>query len=268
MLTNESKNFLAKLRTDLVVSGKKEEDINSILDELETHLIEAENEGKTLKDVIGDQPHPIIKEIKSQVKTAKKEVLINISLSFALIINFLVFFSALRGSFELSLLNISIMAVIGILTFFVYTLCMYKASHLLIIKKSKYFVVYSISLLIMMIITVTSLFFLANTISTPIYQASSVQNVFIIIATLVVFVFINLYFKSKTLFVILFLISIAPVLVLYAPKLREPIDAHPILILIPLGIGCLALFSFIIWCAVDKRFEGTFLRKLIDKLSQ
>lgn len=55
-LSNQSKGFLDNLRLYLFSSGKKSSEIQEIVEELEVHLYEAEQEGKPIEKIIGKSP--------------------------------------------------------------------------------------------------------------------------------------------------------------------------------------------------------------------
>lgn len=62
MLSMKSEQFLVELRMYLLQRGKKDEDINGIVEELEVHLIEAENKGKSVDTIIGKKPKTTYEE--------------------------------------------------------------------------------------------------------------------------------------------------------------------------------------------------------------
>ncbi|MCR6098267.1 hypothetical protein HXA31_17325 [Salipaludibacillus agaradhaerens] len=267
MLSTEGKEFLIKLREKLASVGKNNVDINNRIDEMERRLIEAEAHGKSVDDVIGDPQNQLIKDLKSEMTGAIKGIFKVIAMLFILMITFFDYFTAIRGSFQLHLYHIGTIAGTGIILYIIYSIFLYNINSLFIKNKAKYISISLISVLSMIAITTITLIYL-NVNQTTISPATPMQNTLILIACIVIFILSCLFFKSTLLLGIILLTSIAPVIATYYPNLRAPLEIHPALIWIPLVIGCIALFSFIIWCAVDDRFKGTFFRKMIDKLSQ
>ncbi|UTR16785.1 hypothetical protein MM221_09855 [Salipaludibacillus sp. LMS25] len=267
MLSTEAKEFLTKLREKLVSVGKNNGDINNIMDEMERNLIEAEANGKSVNDVIGDPQNRLIKDIKSDLSVAIKDIFKVIAMLCILMITFFVYLTAIRGAFQLHLYHIGTIAGMGIILYIIYSIFFYNVNSLFIKNKAKYMSISLLSVLSMIAVTIITLIYL-NVNQTTISPATPMQNTLILMACIVIFILSCLFFKSTLLLGIILLTSMAPVLATYYPNLRTPLETPPALIWIPLVIGCIALFSFIIWCAVDDRFKGTFFRKVIDKLSQ
>lgn len=69
MLSKESEQFLSNLRAYLLTSGKKESEILEIVDELESHLQEAEENGKSVQDIVGQSPAAYMESIRDEMKT-------------------------------------------------------------------------------------------------------------------------------------------------------------------------------------------------------
>lgn len=68
-LSEESQLFIGNLRAYLNVSGKKEEEIEEIVTEIEDHLMQAEAEGKDIQDIIGKSPKAYMESIESEMET-------------------------------------------------------------------------------------------------------------------------------------------------------------------------------------------------------
>lgn len=68
-LTKESEEFIANLRMYLLTSGKNDEEINAIADELRSHLEDAESRGKKTRSVTGDSPEAYMESIRSEMAT-------------------------------------------------------------------------------------------------------------------------------------------------------------------------------------------------------
>src|SRR5690625_6067575 len=66
-LSNKSKEFLDNLRIYLFSSGKKSDEIDDIVEELEIHLHEAERNGKPIEKVIGKTPEAYMEMISDEM---------------------------------------------------------------------------------------------------------------------------------------------------------------------------------------------------------
>ena len=62
-LSTQSRDFLDNLRTYLFASGKNEHEISEIVEELEIHLNEAESNGKSIEDIVGNSPQEYMKSL-------------------------------------------------------------------------------------------------------------------------------------------------------------------------------------------------------------
>lgn len=67
-LSQESNRFIEDLRVYLYSSGKKESEIHEIIEELEVHLFEAEANGKSIKQVVGNSPKLYMQSISKEMK--------------------------------------------------------------------------------------------------------------------------------------------------------------------------------------------------------
>lgn len=68
-LSKESQTFLDNMRLYLFSSSKKEEEVIELMEELEDHLIEAEQNGKSVEHIIGKSPKAYMREIEVEVET-------------------------------------------------------------------------------------------------------------------------------------------------------------------------------------------------------
>lgn len=66
-LTAESQDFLDNLRLYLFSSGKKDEEVKEIVEELEDHLIEAEKRGKSVSHIIGHSPKAYMEQLSNEM---------------------------------------------------------------------------------------------------------------------------------------------------------------------------------------------------------
>ncbi|TFE00489.1 HAAS domain-containing protein [Jeotgalibacillus salarius] len=71
-LSKESRRFIDDLRLYLFSSGKNDQEIKEIAEELEAHLEEAERNGKPIEQVVGESPREYMEMISSEMKFDKK----------------------------------------------------------------------------------------------------------------------------------------------------------------------------------------------------
>src|SRR5690625_6216502 len=66
-LSTQSEDFLDNLRLYLFSSGKKPNDIQEIVEELEVHLYEAEQKGKPIEKIIGKSPKEYMEMVSDEM---------------------------------------------------------------------------------------------------------------------------------------------------------------------------------------------------------
>ncbi|QDP39857.1 HAAS domain-containing protein [Radiobacillus deserti] len=67
-VSKNSQTFLENLRVYLVASGKNENEIEETIDELHDHLLEAEQNGKNVEQIIGMSPKEYMESIAHEMK--------------------------------------------------------------------------------------------------------------------------------------------------------------------------------------------------------
>ncbi|WP_459499662.1 DUF1129 domain-containing protein [Bacillus sp. C1] len=72
-VSKEGEKFLIDMKVYLLMKGRKEEDIESFLEDAELHLIEGEKDGKTVQDIFGHSPEAYAEELAKEMEGAKKE---------------------------------------------------------------------------------------------------------------------------------------------------------------------------------------------------
>lgn len=69
VLSAKSQDFLDNLRMYLFSSGKKSEEIEEVIEELQDHLHEAEQAGKSIDHIIGQSPKQYMKHLSQEMST-------------------------------------------------------------------------------------------------------------------------------------------------------------------------------------------------------
>ncbi|SDK24889.1 hypothetical protein SAMN05216187_10678 [Jeotgalicoccus aerolatus] len=70
MLSEEAEKFLTEFRIEMMAHGKDDEAIDDMEAELEVHLIQAEKDGKSVKDITVGSVKEYIKNISGEMPAA------------------------------------------------------------------------------------------------------------------------------------------------------------------------------------------------------
>ncbi|MGG0455830.1 DUF1129 domain-containing protein [Bacillus mycoides] len=70
-VSKEGGKFLIDTKVYLITKGIKEEDVDTFLEDAELHLIEGEQEGKTVSDIFGDSPKAYAEELAKEMEKDK-----------------------------------------------------------------------------------------------------------------------------------------------------------------------------------------------------
>ena len=73
-ISKESRDFLDRLNIYLISSGKNENEVREITGELEDHLHEAENNGKSVQDITGLTPKAYMAQIAKEMPVDRKVI--------------------------------------------------------------------------------------------------------------------------------------------------------------------------------------------------
>ncbi|TRZ38210.1 DUF1048 domain-containing protein [Niallia circulans] len=102
-LSAKSQEFIDNLQLYLMTSGKKEAEINEIVEELTDHLVEAEKNGKNITEITGDSPKAYMESLANEMKTDYKEWLKFIPLVFLSVIAYQIISDALFNELSYTL---------------------------------------------------------------------------------------------------------------------------------------------------------------------
>ncbi|EOQ27750.1 MULTISPECIES: DUF1129 domain-containing protein [Bacillus] len=70
-ISKEGEKFLIDTKVYLITKGMKEEDVDAFIEDAELHLIEGEQEGKTVSDIFGDSPKEYAEELAKEMEKDK-----------------------------------------------------------------------------------------------------------------------------------------------------------------------------------------------------
>jgi cbb3-type cytochrome oxidase subunit 3 len=105
-LSDKSKKFIEDLNLYLFSSGKNNEEIREITEELEVHLYEAELNGKSIDQIVGVSPKEYMKSISSEMQTDYRTWAKYIPLIIIGSMSYSVFGDLLQGTLKYSILKI------------------------------------------------------------------------------------------------------------------------------------------------------------------
>lgn len=200
IFSEESKTFIENLRVYLFSSGKKTEEIDEIIMELESHLSEAEKNGKSIEKIIGKSPKEYMEMISDEMvvdyQTWFKYILLIIIGGFAITI--------IRDVFE-GALAYSVLEIIGhILISALFIFSVLKGfKHISTIKQSLW---KQVAILFPIVMLPGALFlgliYLNRVVETPLIQFGTTASMIIGIITM--FFLIGMSIWAKTWILIVF----------------------------------------------------------------
>lgn len=106
ILTKESVEFIANLKLYLLTSGKNDDEINAIVEELRAHLEEAESRGKNIRNVTGDSPEAYMASIRSEMETDFSGIAKMMPMFILLLLAYFLTGPAIRGELSFSILTL------------------------------------------------------------------------------------------------------------------------------------------------------------------
>lgn len=106
-LSSKSTKFIDDLKLYLFSSGKNDQEIKDITEELEVHLYEAEQNGKSIDQIIGASPKEYMTSISTQMKTDYRAWAKYVPLVILGGMSFTIFGDLLEGPLQYSVLKIS-----------------------------------------------------------------------------------------------------------------------------------------------------------------
>ncbi|MFP7253686.1 hypothetical protein SFC02_05235 [Terribacillus goriensis] len=207
-LSKESQTFLDNLRIYLFASSKREEEVSELLEELEDHLYEAEQNGKSVEHIIGKSPKAYMKEIEAEVGVDGRFWLVIVPLIMLNAFAYLIMNKAIADDRSYSLLALTGNPIVFVVTvLLLFSLYRFIAANELSKKITT-------TLYLLMGIAPTAMFIgilVADLlIETPVIIISPFMNTVVIIAACFIFIAAALYWKAW--------ISVIVPAVLYIPQ--------------------------------------------------
>lgn len=106
MLSKKSEQFLDNLRTYLLATGKNEKEAVEIVEELRTHLMEAEAEGKSIEKIIGQSPKEYMESISKELEFDGKQALLSVFMIILGALSLFILPDIIRGGITFSLFKL------------------------------------------------------------------------------------------------------------------------------------------------------------------
>lgn len=212
MLSKEAEQFILELRMYLMSKGKNEQEIEEVILELEDHLLQAEAEGRNIKDITGDSPREYMKSISREMSFDKREFLTLAPMTVLLISAFLVFTPALREDFSLSKISVWGIIIVTILSIFLYGFLIVRVLPKFF--NSKWFYVIALATFLV----VTGFFVIVEWLDNdPFFVATPLQNKLLVIGCIVIFVAWAIYAKTWMTIIVPFFLSWGPMAERFIP---------------------------------------------------
>lgn len=209
-LSKRSELFLENLSLYLFSSGKDEGQIISIVDELESHLLEAEAKGKTVDHIIGKSPKEYMRSISQEMITDLRTVFKYVFMIIFGVLSYSVLLNAIDGPLSFSLLELMGGILISLIMLLVVRIVFKYIAANSVSKKKEFVLYYSVSLLSVALFI--ALIYINRLIDTPILHFSKMETIFIVIITLIFLIGFSLWSKTWILFMVLALLVVPDLL--------------------------------------------------------
>lgn len=199
-LTEQSKIFIENLRVYLFSSGKNADETEEIIEELESHLHEAEKRGKPIEKIIGKSPKEYMEMISNEMiidyRTWFKYILLIITGAFSIII----IGDILEGTLAYSVLEI--IGYLFITATFIFSVL--KGFKYIATIKQSFWKQFAILLPIVMLpgALFVGLIFLNKAVDTPVIEFSNTASVIVGIITLLFIIGMSYWAKTWILIVV------------------------------------------------------------------
>jgi len=218
-LSEKSRKFLEDLRVYLFSSGKKESEIDDIVEELEVHLIEAEEKGKPVEKIIGRSPKEYMEQLSDEIpadyKTWFQYIVIILFGGFS----FTIGYDLMEGTLSYSLLELIGHVVIGVI-FIAGVLAAFKYIAGNQLSKWK-----ELTVLFALVLTPTGMYvgliYLNRAVETPVIHFGITGTIITAIVTAVFIVAVSWWAKAWVLPIILTLLILPESLLGMTPMNQE-----------------------------------------------
>ncbi|WP_342429733.1 hypothetical protein [Neobacillus sp. FSL H8-0543] len=208
-LSVQSKDFLENLRMYLFSSGKKEKEIDEVVEELSDHLEEAEQAGKNVEHIIGQSPEHYMKHLSEEMSTDYKGWTKFVPIFIIGVMAYFLLEDALQGTIHYSLLDLIGFPIVCLILLKVYMMTFKYLSKRKTSILKEFAVFYGVGLLSISLFI--GLLLVKKNFGTPFIIVDSMLGR-MIIGSLAVCIFVGMALWSKTWF------SIFIPLIIFVPQ--------------------------------------------------
>lgn len=218
-LSTESKAFLENLSVYLFSSDKSTEEINGIVDELESHLIEAEANGKSTEKIIGKSPKEYMESIADVMTIDYRMWGKYVLLILLALLSIEVLPDVMEGSLSYSLMTLLGNISIGII-FLVSIMISFKyvATHDTTLKMQ--LVIFSLIGLVNIGMFV-GLIYLDRAVSSPVIHFGMVSSTILGVLSIIFLIGLSIWSKTWILVVLVALMTLPDVILGFTPFAYE-----------------------------------------------
>lgn len=249
-LSVHSQEFLANLRLYLMSSGKNEEEIESIITELNDHLLQAEAEGKDVNDIIGQSPKEYMKQLSKEMPFDRKDILKYSLMVMMGAIAFIMLGDVIRGGIEASLLQLISYPVI-ILAFLVLIALTFRRIAASSGNKTLMWTLLGLVTIVPTVL-ILGLLLLDNVVETPTVTFDATWNMIAAVVAVLLIIGLSIWTKTWVMIIIASIVFV-PDVILNGTGFQESTKIITSSMLIVLGMG---VYLFFMW-KKDKRQDVT-----------
>ena len=199
-ISKESQDFLDNLRVYLISSGKKEVEINEIIEELEDHLCEAEKNGKNIDDIIGKSPKEYMNQVASEMSFDLKGLVKYIPIILIGAIAFIITGKAIRGILEFSIIELVGYPLVFLLSLLTIAIVFRYASSRQLSKMVEWFVCGITGILPVLLFII--LIYIKDASNAPSFEFGVIGNIVAISCAIIIFISLSVWSKSSVLIII------------------------------------------------------------------
>ncbi|SIT87236.1 HAAS domain-containing protein [Edaphobacillus lindanitolerans] len=199
-LSAKSEEFIANLRMYLMTSGKSEREIDEVAEELKDHLQELERRGESIERITGGSPELYMKSLGEAMTDDRAGWFKYLP---AFILSFTAFSAmgpAIRGGFELNLIQLIGFPVVVLITLFLYWVMFRRMASGSWSKKKLFGMAVGLSMLT--IVMFIAVLLVGSLLMEPFYTASAPGNRFVILLSALAFLASAIMLRSWILILI------------------------------------------------------------------
>ncbi|MEH7491356.1 HAAS domain-containing protein [Neobacillus niacini] len=217
-LSGKSKKFIDDLKLYLFSSGKNEKETKEITEELEVHLYEAEQNGKSINQIVGASPKEYMMSISSEMKTDYRAWAKYVPLIIIGAMSFSILGDLIQGPLSYSLLKI-IGTIVNSILFFGGVMIAFRYVARNQVSKIKEFLIFLLPIMISMLF-IGALLLVDSIYKTPVIDFGYTGSLLIGFIFLCFIIFFSIWAKTAVLLVTIIALHL-PTYILSLTTLNE-----------------------------------------------